>query len=221
MNVAWVLLRREMQLVARRPADVFLPLGFYAVAATLFPLGMGPEPELLKQVAPGVLWIGALLATLLALPQLYGSDWQDGALDQLMLPPHAVWRLVLVKALAHWLSQALPLLLVAPLLALMFGVGPDALPLLALTLLMGTPCLSLIGGLAAALTLGVRNGALLNLVIVLPLVVPMLIFGTGALSAQAAGQPVDGHLSLLAAVSLMALLIAPPATAAALRIAVQ
>lgn len=221
MNVAWLLFGRELQLAGRRPADLLLPVGFYAVVATLFPLGIGPEPEQLRQMAPGVLWIGALLATLLALPQLYGSDWQDGALDQLLLPPQSALRLALVKASAHWVTQALPLLLLAPLLALMFGLGGDALALLMLTLLIGTPCLSLIGGLAAALTLGVRNGALLNLVIVLPLVVPTLIFGSGALSAQAAGQSVQGHLSLLVAVGLLVLLIAPPATAAALRIAVQ
>lgn len=216
-----VLLLRELRLVARRPMDALLPLTFFLIAASLFPLGLGPEPERLREIAPGVLWVTALLASLLSLHGLYAADAQDGSLDQLLLPPHSALRLVAVKAFAHWLTHGLPLLLVAPLLALMFGLPGEGLALLAVTLLLGTPVLSLLGGLAAALTLGLRNGALLNLLIVLPLAVPVLIFGSGAVAAQQAGLSVQGHVSLLGAMLVFTLLVAPVSTAAALRIGTQ
>ena len=215
------LLGRELRLVARQPLDALLPLGFFVVVASLFPLGVGPEPEQLRHMAPGVLWVAALLASLLPLPTLYGSDQLDGSLDQLLLPPHSALRLALAKTLAHWLAHALPLLLAAPLLGLMFGLPWQALGLLVLGLLLGTPVLSLLGGLAAALTLGLRQGALLNLLLVLPLAVPVLVFGCGAVAAQEAGLPVSAHLSLLAALLLTTGLLAPPATAAALRLALD
>lgn len=215
------LLQRELRLVARRPMDALLPLTFFLIAASLFPLGLGPEPERLREIAPGVMWVTALMASLLSLHGLYAADAHDGALDQLLLPPHSALRLVAVKSVAHWLTHGLPLLVVAPLLALMFGLPANGLVLLALTLLLGTPVLSLLGGLAAALTLGLRNGALLNLLIVLPLAVPVLIFGSGAVAAQQAGLSVQGHLSLLGAMLVFTLLVAPPATAAALRIGTQ
>lgn len=214
-----LLLLRELRLAARRPMEAWLPVAFFVMAASLFPLGVGPEPEQLRRLAPGVLWVGALLATLLSLHSLYAADAQDGSLDQLLLPPHSAWRLAAVKALAHWLTHALPLLLAAPLMGLMFGLPVAQLGLLMLTLVLGTPTLSLLGGLAAALTLGLRNGALLNLLIVLPLAVPALIFGTGAVSAMQAGLAFDGHLSLLGALLIASLLALPPVTAAALRIA--
>lgn len=214
-----LMLRRELRLAARRPIDAGLPVAFLLLAACLFPLGLGPEPEQLRRMAPGVLWVLALLASLMSLHSLYASDAQDGSLDQLLLPPHSAWRLAAVKALAHWLTQALPLLLATPLLGLMYGMQADRLGLLMLSLLLGTPTLSLLGNLAAALTLGLRNGALLNLLIVLPLAVPTLIFGCGAVGALEAGLPYDGHLSLLAALLIGGLLAFPLATAAALRIA--
>ncbi len=210
---------RELRLAARRPAEALLPVGFFLVVATLFPLGVGPEPQTLRSIAPGVVWVGALLAALLSVPQLYGSDYADGSLDQLLLAPHSALWLALAKALAHWLIHGLPLLLVAPLVGVMFGLPALPLGVLALTLVLGTPVLSLLGGLAAALTLGLRGGALLTLLIVLPLVVPALIFGAGAVSAVEAGLSPGGHLSLLAALLLATVLGAPPATAAALRIA--
>lgn len=219
--MSWVLLRRELLLALRRPMDALLPLGFFVVAASLFPLGVGPEPERLREMAPGVIWVCALLASLLSLHGLFEPDAQDGSLDQLLLPPHSAWRLAGVKTLSHWLTHGLPLLLVAPLLALMFGLSGADLGLLVLTLLLGSPVLSLLGSLAAALTLGLRGGALLNLLIVLPLAVPVLIFGSGAVAAQQAGLPVQGHLSLLAALLLATAAGLPLATAAALRIAVQ
>lgn len=219
--MSWVLLRRELLLALRRPMDALLPLGFFVVAASLFPLGVGPEPERLREMAPGVIWVCALLASLLSLHGLFEPDAQDGSLDQLLLPPHSAWRLAGVKALSHWLTHGLPLLLVAPLLALMFGLGGADLGLLLVTLLLGSPVLSLLGSLAAALTLGLRGGALLNLLIVLPLAVPVLIFGSGAVAAQQAGLQVAGHLSLLAALLLATAAGLPLATAAALKIAVQ
>ena len=215
------LLRRELRLAARRPVEALLPVVFFIVAASLFPLGIGPEPETLRHIAPGVLWVGALLATLLSLHSLYGSDWQDGSLDQLLLSPQPAWLLALAKACAHWLTHGLPLLLAAPLLALMFGLGGGGLSVLMAGLLLGTPVLSLLGAFGAALTLGLRSGGLLNLLIVLPLAIPALIFGSGAVGAFESGLPVGGHLSLLGALLIATLLGAPPATAAALRIATQ
>ncbi|WP_374660529.1 heme exporter protein CcmB [Inhella sp.] len=215
------LLSRELRLTARRPLDALMPLAFFLVAASLFPLGIGPEPERLREIAPGVLWVVALFSTLLSLHRVFEGDWADGTLDQLLLPPQSALRLASVKALAHWLTQGLPLLLVAPLLALMFGLGGEALGLLMLTLLLGTPVLSLLGTLSAALTLGLRNGAVLNLLINLPLAVPVLIFGSGAVAAQQAGQAAQGHLALLGALFLITLVFAPLTTAAALKIAIQ
>lgn len=216
--MSWLLLQHELRLAARRPMDAGLPLAFLVLAACLFPLGLGPEPEQLRQMAPGVLWVLALLASLLSLHQLYATDAQDGSLDQLLLAPHSAWRLAAVKALAHWLSQALPLLLTTPLLGLMFGMRADSLGVLLAGLLLGTPTLSLLGNLAAALTLGLRHAALLNLLIVLPLAIPTLIFGSGAIAAFESGVPVAAHFSLLAALLLASILALPAATAAALRI---
>lgn len=215
------LLLRELRLTARKPLDMLMPLVFFLVAAALFPLGIGPEPERLREIAPGVLWVVALFATLLSLHRVFEGDWQDGTLDQLLLPPQSGLRLAAVKALAHWLTQGLPLLLVAPLLGLMFGLPAEPLGLLMLTLLLGTPVLSLLGTLSAALTLGLRSGALLNLLINLPLAVPVLIFGSGAVAAQQAAQGAQGHLALLGALLLVTAVFAPLATAAALKIAIQ
>jgi heme exporter protein B len=213
-------LSRELRLAARRPVEALLPVVFFVVAASLFPLGVGPEAQTLRHIAPGVLWVTALLAAMLSLGPLYGADHADGSLDQLLLAPQPGWLLALAKAVAHWLTHGLPLVLVSPLIGLMFGLPADAIGLLVATLVLGTPILSLLGGLGAALTLGLRSGALLNLLIVLPLAVPALIFGAGAVSAMEAGQAVDGHLSLRAALLIATLVGSPPATAAALRIAV-
>ncbi|WP_374438076.1 heme exporter protein CcmB [Inhella sp.] len=216
----WLILRRELRLALRRPLEALLPVVFFVVAASLFPLGIGPEPATLRHIAPGVLWVGALLATLLSLNLLWGADWQDGSLDQLLLAGQPAWLLALAKAAGHWLTHGLPLLLAAPLLGLMFGLPAAPLGLLWLGLLLGTPVLSLLGAFGAALTLGLRAGGLLNLLIVLPLAMPALIFGSGAVGAFEAGLPVGGHYSLLGALLLATLLGAPPATGAALRIAV-
>ncbi|MBH9552052.1 heme exporter protein CcmB [Inhella sp. 4Y17] len=213
------LVLRDLRLSARRPVEALLPVVFFVLAASLFPLGVGPEPETLRRIAPGVLWVGALLATLLSLNTLWAGDWQDGSLDHLLLCGEPAWALALAKAAAHWLSHGLPLLVAAPLLGLMFGLPAASLAVLLASLLLGTPILSLLGAFGSALTLGLRAGGLLTLLIVLPLTIPALIFGSGAVSSWEAGLSVEGHFSLLGALFIATLLGAPPATAAALRIA--
>jgi heme exporter protein B len=214
---------RDLRLAARRRADALLPIAFFAVAIALFPLGVGPEPQTLRQIAPGIVWVAALLAAMLSVTQLYAGDLADGSLEQTMIAsgPRALDKigLVLAKATAHWLLTGLPLVIAAPLFGLMFDLHGDAIAALAATLLLGTPVLSLLGGLGAALTLGLRSGAALLILLIVPLCIPALIFGAGAVSAIDAGQAATGHYSLLGAFLIFTLLVAPPATAAALRIA--
>ena len=221
MSVFTALLARDLRLAARRRGDAILPLAFFTVAVTLFPLGVGPEPQVLRQIAPGVIWVAALLAAMLSVTQLYAADFQDGSLEQLLLADRSRLQVAAAKASAHWLVTGLPLTLVAPLLGLMLDVSGTALGALVLTLLLGTPILSLLGGLGAALTLGLRGGAVLLIVIVVPLCVPALIFGAGAVAAIDAGQSARGHYALLGALLIATGLLAPLATAAALRIATE
>lgn len=213
--------RRDLLLAWRRRGDALTTLLFYVIVASLFPLGVGPEPELLRAMATGVVWVGALLASMLALPRLFSSDHADGTLEQLLLigQPPVVW--VAGKSLAHWIVSGAPLVLVSPLLALLYDMPEHALPLLMLTLLLGTPCLSLIGAIGAALTLGVRGGGVLLALLVLPLYIPVLIFGAGAVEAQLAGLDASGHLSLLGALAALSVVAAPLATVAALKISLE
>lgn len=215
---AWAVLQRDLRLAMRRPAEVLLPVLFFVLACALFPLGVGPEPEMLRQIAPGVVWVCALLAALLSLPALYGPDHADGSLDQMLLAQPWPVALALVKSLAHWLTTLLPLIVAAPVLALLLGMAAASTGVLLLTLLLGTPVLSLLGSVGAALTLGLRQGPALILLLVLPLCVPVLVFGAGAVSTQAMGLDPRGHLYLLGALLLLSVLGAPLATAAALRI---
>jgi heme exporter protein B len=218
-NSAFLLIvQRDLRLAARRRIEVLLPLVFFVVAASLFPLGVGPEPQTLRQIAPGIVWVCALLAAMLSLGTLYGGDHADGTLEQLLLSRRSLTLLAAGKGLAHWLLSGVPLIVLAPLLGLLFDLPRDSIAVLALGLLLGTPVLSLLGGIGAALTLGLRNSGVLVLLLVLPLCIPVLIFGTGAVTATDSGQSAQGHLSLLAALLLATLLGAPPATAAALRI---
>jgi len=216
-----IALRRDLLLAGRRRSDVLTALFFFVVVASLFPLGVGPERALLKRIGPGVLWVAALLATLLGLPRLFAADHADGTLEQMALSPRSFTLQVLGKVAAHWLLCGLPLVVLAPLLGLQFDLDADTLGVLALSLLIGTPLLSLIGAIGAALTLGVRGGGALLALLVLPLFVPALVFGAGAVEAQAAGLGVQGHLSLLGAMLALALFFAPWALAAALRIALD
>ena len=213
--------RRDLLLARRRRVEALLPLGFFIVAAGLFPIGVGPEPQTLRQIAPGVVWVCALLAAMLSMTQMFASNLHDGSLEQMLLAPGPLLALVVGKVLAHWLSSGLPLVIASPLIGVLFGMQADAILTLALTLLLGTPILSLLGAVGAALTLGLRSGAALVFLLVLPLTVPALIFGTGAVVAVDSGLSAQAHLSLLGALLIVTMLGAPLATAAALRISLD
>jgi heme exporter protein B len=221
MNALITAARRDLLLALRRRSDVLTTLFFFIIVVSLFPLGIGPEPTVLKKIAPGILWVAALLATLLGLPRLFAADYLDGTLEQLLISPSPLGVLVVGKVLAHWLLSGLPLVVLAPLLGLQFDLDSGALVVLMISLLLGTPVLSLIGSIGAALTLGVRGGGALLALLILPLFIPVLIFGAGAVEAQMSGLSPNGHLSLLAALLALSLFFAPWATTAALRISLD
>lgn len=212
---------RDLTLAMRRRSDVLSALFFFVIVVSLFPLGIGPELDTLRQIAPGVFWVAALLASMLALEKLFAVDFEDGTLEQMLLTPQPVFILVLGKIFAHWLVTGVPLALLAPLLGLQYDLAAEPLWVLMLTLLLGTPALSLIGAIGAALTLGLRGSGVLVPLLVLPLYIPVLIFGAGAVEANVSGLGATGHLYMLSAILLLALVAAPPATAAALRISVE
>ncbi|MFI4999408.1 MAG: heme exporter protein CcmB [Reyranellales bacterium] len=212
-----VLVSRDLALVWRRPGDVAVVLAFFVVATTLFPLGIGPEANVLARIAAGVLWCAALFASLLSLDRLFAADHEDGSLDLLLLAPWPLELAALAKCAAHWIVTGLPLAVLAPLLGVAFGLQGKSLAAVALTLLVGTPTLSLIGGLAAALTLGARKSGALLALLALPLCIPTLIFGAGAIEAVAMGEGFWVHLAILSALALMSLATLPWAMAAALR----
>ncbi|MDO8699353.1 MAG: heme exporter protein CcmB, partial [Rhodoferax sp.] len=186
-SVMLAMLRREISLALRQKGEVLTPLVFFVVIASLFPLGVGPESALLLRMAPGVLWVSALLAAMLSLQRLFATDYADGSLEQMALSPTPLGMLVVAKALSHFLLSGLPLVFMAPVLGLQFGLDGRALGILVLSLLLGTPTLSLIGSIGAALTLGVRGAGVLLSLLILPLYIPVLIFGAGAVEADAAG----------------------------------
>jgi heme exporter protein B len=221
MKALLAVARRDLLLAMRRKAEVLTALFFFIIVTSLFPLGIGADPALLHKIAPGVLWVGALLATMLGLQRMFAADYADGTLEQMALSPTPLGLLVGGKNLAHWLVSGLPLVLLAPLLGLQFDLDATSLGVLAFGLLLGTPVLSLIGSIGAALTLGVRGGGVLLSLLVLPLYVPTLIFGAGAVQAHTSGLGAGGHLSLLAALLALALFFAPWATTAALRISLE
>jgi len=212
---------RDLLIALRHRSDVLTTFFFFVIVVSLFPLGVGPEPDTLREIAPGVVWVAALLAAMLSLARMFGTDYADGTLEQLVLTPQPLVVLVMAKVAAHWLTTGLPLVLIAPALGLQFDLPADALATLLLSLLIGTPVLSLIGAVGAALTLGVRGGAALTSLLVLPLYVPVLIFGAGAVAATATGTGAAGHLSLLGAMLMIALVFAPWATAVALKISLE
>ena len=214
-------LRREVSLALRQKGEVLTPLVFFVVIASLFPLGVGPESALLLRMAPGILWVSALLAAMLSLQRMFATDYADGSLEQMVLSATPLPMLAAAKALSHFLLSGLPLVLMAPVLGLQFGLDGRALGVLMLSLLLGTPTLSLIGGIGAALTLGVRGSGVLLSLLILPLYIPVLIFGAGAVEADAAGLGAGGHLSLLAALLVLSLFFAPFATTAALKISLE
>jgi len=221
MRVFWSLVRRDILLAMKRPTEVLTGLFFMVIVASLFPLAMGPELNFLRRMAPGILWIGALLSSLLSLPRLFEADYSDGTLEQLVLVPSSLPLIVGAKMLAHWLLSGLPLVLLAPLLGLQFDLSSDVLLSLMLTLLLGTPVLTALGSIGAALTLGVRGGGVLLSLLVLPLMVPVLVFGAGALEAQMGGLGIQAHVSLLLAMLLASCSLSPFASAMAIRLAVE
>ena len=213
--------RRDLRIAFRRLPDLASPLMFFAIVITLFPLAISPEPTVLREIGPGVLWVAALLATLLALNTLFRSDFDDGSLEQLALSPHPLPLLVLGKILAHWLISGVPLVVLSPLLALTYNLSSNTLQVLALALLIGTPTLSLLGAVGAALTAGVRQAGGLLALLVLPLMLPVLVFGARATTLAATGQDPVGPLYLLAALAVLAITLGPFAIAAAVRVSLE
>jgi heme exporter protein B len=212
---------RDLRLALRRRIEALLPLGFFVVAASLFPLGVGPEPQTLRDIAPGIVWVCALLAAMLSVTQLYAGDFADGSLEQMLLTGHGATVIAAAKAAAHWSVTGLPVVVAAPLVGLLFGMSAASLAALTFSLLLGTPVLSLLGALGAALTLGLRSAGVLIVLLVLPLSIPALIFGSGAVAAVDGGQSPQAHYSLLGALLILTALTAVPATAAALRISLE
>jgi heme exporter protein B len=211
------IVRRDLLIARRQGGGSLLAVGFFVIVAALFPFAIGADPMALRRVAPGVIWVAALLATLLSLDRLFQADFEDGSLDILALSPQPLFVTVLAKVLAHWLVVGLPLVIASPLLGVLLNLPPAAFPALLLAVLIGTPALSLIGAIGAALTAGIRRGGVLVPLLVLPLYIPTLIFGVAASGAESGGEA----LMLLGAVSLVSLVLAPVAAAAALRLALE
>ncbi len=220
-GVMAALIRRDVQIALRRRAEMANPLLFFLMVCTLFPLGIGPEPARLAALAPGVIWVVALLACLLASDGLFRSDYDDGSLEQMLLSPASTYLLALAKSIAHWLTTGLPLVLMSPLLAVLMQLPAAAIPTLCLSLLLGTAVLSLVGAIGAGLTVGLRRGGLLISLIVLPLYIPVLIFGASAVQAAADDFSSSGQLAILGALLALALPLTPLAVAAGLRISVD
>jgi heme exporter protein B len=214
------LIVREARLLCRRPAELANPLVFFAIVIALFPLAIGPQTQLLQSLSPGLIWMAALLAVLLSLDGLFRSDFEDGSLEQWVLSRHSLSLLALAKVAAHWLFSGLALVVIAPVLALMLGLPGRCLPVLLGSLLLGTPVLSLLGAVGAALTVGLKRGGVLLALLILPLYIPVLILGSGALQANLQGLPVAGYLLWLASLAVLALTLTPFAIAAGLRISV-
>lgn len=217
----FAMLRRDLALAMRSKGELAQAIAFMAVVVSFFPLAIGPEPALLKRLASGVVWVAALLSMMLTLPRLFASDYQDGTLEQLLLSPYPLAVLVGGKVAAHWLTAGVPLALLAPLAGLQFGLSPTELGWLAGSLMLGTPLLSMLGAIGAALTLGTRGGSILTALLVLPLCVPVVIFGAGAVEQGLAGSDAAAHFSLLGAAVLFGMVGAPIAAAAALRISLD
>lgn len=217
----WLIFRTELRVVLRHGVEVANPLWFFLLTIVLFPLSVGPEPQLLMRMAPGIMWVAVLLASMLALERLFRDDLADGSLEQQMLLPIPLPAVVLVKVLAHWVVTGVPLLLLSPLAALLLGMDADGWQMLALTLLLGTPTLSFLGAPGVALTIGLKRGGVLLSVLLLPLTIPLLIFATAAMDAAAMHLPVRGYLAILGALLAGSATLSPFATAAALRISVR
>lgn len=214
-------LKRELLLVFRHRNDIINPLAFFLMVAVLFPLGVSPDPSFLAEVASGVIWVAALLACLLSIDGIFRSDYEDGSLEQMLVSSESLLLLVLAKVISHWLVTGFCLAIISPLVAMMFFLPEQGYSALILSLLLGTPTLSLMGAIGAALTVGLRKGGVLISLLVLPLYIPVLIFGAGTVQAGAMGLPIQGYLALLAAVLVLSVMLAPFAISAALKISVR
>lgn len=221
LNFVYTVMRREVLLATRRRGDWLTAQFFFVIVASLFPLGIGAEPGTLRAIGPGVVWVAALLASLLSLDRLFADDHRDGSLEQLMLAPYPHALLAFGKALAHWIVSGLPLIVIAPVLGLQFDLPPEALLALVVSLALGTPVLSLLGSIGAALMLGLRGGGVLLALLILPFYVPVLIFGTGAVGGALAGSGAEANLSLLGALLALTLLLAPWTCAQALNVSLE
>lgn len=215
------LLLRDLTLGLRNRADMLMTVFFFVIVVSLFPLAVGPDTDLLRIMGPGVIWVAALLASLLSLERLFGGDYADGTLEQMVISHHPLPVIVFAKVVAHWLIAGLPLVIISPLLALQYGLDGQGTLLIMATLLIGTPTLSLLGAVGAALTLGLRGGGVLISLLVLPLFIPVLIFGAAVVGDAAAGLPVEAHFSLLGAMLVLALILSPWTIASALRISIE
>lgn len=213
-----IVLKRDFQVAVRHKGDVFNPLIFFVIVITLFPLGIGPETATLTRIAPGIIWVAALLAALLSLERLFKNDYSDGSLEQMLLSPQPLFIMVFAKVFAHWLLTGIPIIVIAPLLALLLHLEESAYGALLATLLLGTPVLSLIGAIGVALTVGIKKGGVLLSLLVLPLYIPVLIFATSAIEAAALNMPYAGHLAIIAALLAGSLTLTPFAIGAALRV---
>jgi heme exporter protein B len=221
MSALLAMIQRDLLLVMRRKSEVLTALFFFVVVTSLFPLGIGADAALLRKIAPGVIWVAALLATLLGLHRMFAADYADGALEQIALSPQPLVLLVAGKIIAHWIVCGLPLVILAPVIGIQFDLDPNSLYVLMGTLLLGTPVLSLLGSIGAALTLGVRGGSVLMSLLILPLYIPVLIFGAGAVYANSVGLETSGHFSLLGALLILALAFVPWVSTAAIKIAIE
>lgn len=220
-RVLWLTAKRELLLSMRKRQELVNPLVFFALVILLFPLGVSPEPAFLAKSAAGVLWVAALLSTMLSLDRLFRSDFEDGALEQLVLSSQPLYLLVLVKLLVAWGLTGLPLIAMTPLLGTMMHLNSEQIPILALSLLLGTPTLMLVGGIGAALTVSLRSGGVLISLLILPITIPVLIFGTGIIQASVDGLPIVGYVALMGALLALAVTLAPLACAAALKMSVS
>lgn len=221
LSFLFTVIRRDLLLAARRRGDWLTSQFFFVMVVSMFPLGIGPDPATLIMIGPGVVWVSALLASLLSLPRLLAEDYRDGSLEQMLLTPQPPVLLALGKALAHWLIYGIPLLVISPILGVQFALPAEAIVILMLSLLIGTPILSLLGSVGAALTLGLRGSGVLLTLLILPLYVPVLIFGAGAVDATLAGTGAESHLSLLGAILVLTLLVAPWIAAAGLKVSIE
>jgi len=214
----FTLLKRDLQIAIRHKGDIFNPLLFFILVVTLFPLAIGPEPQILSRVAPGIIWVAALLASMLSLERLFKPDYLDGSLEQMLLSPQPLSLMVLAKVLAHWLLTGVPLIIVAPLLAVLLHLDTNSYGALIATLALGTTVLSLLGAIGVALTVGLHKGGVLLSLLILPLYIPVLIFATTAIDAAGLNMPYDGHLALIGAMLVGSLTLAPFAIGASLRV---